>query len=177
MVATESSQPAGKLSRLDLIKRIAQSHLKKTVPAFRPGDTVRVLIKIIEGDRARLQPFEGIVIARRGAGISETFTVRRVSYGEGVEKVFPLHAPTVDKIEVLKRGNVKRAKLYYLRRQVTQKVDEIDPSALRSQEKAAAASGKQSVAAKAEPAAKAEEAAAPAAAEKPVKKSKTPAAR
>ena len=130
-----SEQPAvssaAKKSRLALIQSIAESHLKKSVAAFRPGDTVRVFVKIIEGERTRLQPFEGIVIGRHGTGISSTFTVRRVSYGEGVEKVFPLHAPTVDRIEVLKRGSVKRAKLYYLRQAVEQKVDDAAPTEAR----------------------------------------------
>ena len=130
-----SEQPAvssaAKQSRLALIQSIAESHLKQSVAAFRPGDTVRVFVKIIEGERTRLQPFEGIVISRRGAGISSTFTVRRVSYGEGVEKVFPVHAPTVDRIEVLKRGSVKRAKLYYLRQAVEQKVDDAAPADAR----------------------------------------------
>ena len=118
---------AAKRNRLALIQSIAQAHLKQSVPEFRPGDTVRVFVKIIEGDRSRLQPFEGIVIRRRGSGVSATFTVRRISYGEGVEKIFPLHAPTVDRIEVLKRGDVRRAKLYYLRRAVQQKVNEAAP--------------------------------------------------
>ena len=141
MVATENAPTSqAKQSRLEIIRSIAQSHLRKSVPDFRVGDTVRVYVKIIEGDRARLQPFEGIVIRRhRGSGISATFTVRRISYGEGVEKIFPLHAPTVDRIEVLKRGDVKRAKLYYLRHAVTQKVDEIDPTQLRSVESGAPA--------------------------------------
>ncbi len=120
---------AAKRNRLALIQSIAEAHLKKSIPDFRPGDTVRVFVKIIEGDRSRLQPFEGIVIRRRGgSGISATFTVRRISYGEGVEKIFPLHAPTVDRIEVLKRGDVRRAKLYYLRQAVQQKVDEAAPA-------------------------------------------------
>lgn len=122
---------AAKQSRLALVQSIAESHLKKSVAAFRPGDTVRVFVKIIEGERTRLQPFEGVVISRRGAGISSTFTVRRISYGEGVEKVFPVHAPTVDRIEVLKRGSVQRAKLYYLRRAVEQKVDDAAPDVAR----------------------------------------------
>ena len=129
MSTSEKAAPSAvKQSRLALIQSIAESHLKQSVADFRAGDTVRVFVKIIEGERTRLQPFEGIVIGRRGTGISSTFTVRRVSYGEGVEKIFPLHAPTVDHVEVLKRGSVRRAKLYYLRQAVEQKVDDAAPA-------------------------------------------------
>lgn len=100
---------------MDIIKVLEQQQLKKNIPAFSPGDTVRVQVKVVEGGRERLQAFEGIVINRQGGGISETFTVRRVSYGVGVERIFPLHSPRVDKIEVIRRGRVRRAKLYYLR--------------------------------------------------------------
>jgi large subunit ribosomal protein L19 len=85
------------------------------LPSFRPGDTLRVHVKVIEGSRERIQVFEGVVIKRRGGGISETFTVRKMSYGVGVERTFPLHSPKIDKIEVARRGKVRRAKLYYLR--------------------------------------------------------------
>ncbi len=88
---------------------------KRIIPYFNIGDTVRVLVKVVEGDKERIQPFEGIVIAKRGGGTRETFMVRKVSFGVGVERVFPLHSPIIDKIEVLKRGRVRRAKLYYLR--------------------------------------------------------------
>jgi large subunit ribosomal protein L19 len=88
---------------------------KKNVAGFDIGDTVRVSVKVVEGDKERIQPFEGVVIARRGGGTRETFMVRKVSFGIGVERIFPLHAPVVDRIEVLKRGRVRRAKLYYLR--------------------------------------------------------------
>lgn len=98
-----------------LIESITQEYLKTNIPDFRPGDQVRVHVKIKEGDRERIQVFEGLVIARRGGGISETFTVRKVSYGVGVERIFPLHSPFVEKIEVVRRGKVRRAKLYYLR--------------------------------------------------------------
>lgn len=98
-----------------IIDAINQENLKQTVPQFSVGDTVKVMVKVIEGDRERLQAFEGIVIARKNGGISETFTVRRLSFGVGVEKTFPLHSPRIDKIEVLKKGKVRRAKLYYLR--------------------------------------------------------------
>jgi large subunit ribosomal protein L19 len=88
---------------------------KKNVAGFDIGDTVRVSVKVVEGDKERIQPFEGVVIARRGGGTRETFMVRKVTFGIGVERIFPLHAPVVDRIEVLKRGRVRRAKLYYLR--------------------------------------------------------------
>lgn len=88
---------------------------KKNIAHFDIGDTVRVSVKVVEGDKERIQPFEGVVIARRGGGTRETFMVRKVSFGIGVERIFPLHAPVVDKIKVLKRGRVRRAKLYYLR--------------------------------------------------------------
>ncbi|MEX2297714.1 MAG: 50S ribosomal protein L19 [Dongiaceae bacterium] len=88
---------------------------KKTIPEFAPGDTVRVQVKIVEGDRERLQAFEGVCIGRRNAGVNSSFTVRKISYGEGVERVFPLYSPLVDAIELVRRGNVRRAKLYYLR--------------------------------------------------------------
>lgn len=88
---------------------------KKEVPPFSIGDTVKVHLKIVEGDKERIQVFEGIVIGRKGAGSRETFVVRKVSYGVGVERILPLHSPMIDKIEVVKRGDVRRAKLYYLR--------------------------------------------------------------
>ncbi len=89
-------------------------NLKTNVPAFKAGDTVRVKVKVVEGDNERLQAFDGVVIARRGSGISETFTVRKISFGVGVERIFPVHSPRVDSIEVLKVGKVRRAKLNYL---------------------------------------------------------------
>ena len=98
-----------------LIDAINQENLKANIPAFNVGDTVKVMVKVIEGDRERLQAFEGIVIARKHGGISETFTVRRVSFGVGVEKTFPIHSPKVADIQVTRRGKVRRAKLYYLR--------------------------------------------------------------
>ncbi len=97
------------------LEAFASEQLKETVPAFEIGDTVRVHNKIKEGTRERIQMFEGVVIARHGGGISETFTVRRVAYGVGVEKTFPIHSPHVVDINVLRRGKVRRAKLYYLR--------------------------------------------------------------
>ncbi|QQE76095.1 50S ribosomal protein L19 [Brevibacillus composti] len=101
-----------------VIRELEKEQLKQDIPAFRPGDTVRVHVKVIEGQRERIQLFEGVVIRRRGTGVSETFTVRKVSYGVGVERTFPLHTPKIDKIEVVRYGKVRRAKLYYLRDRV-----------------------------------------------------------
>ncbi|MBQ8426214.1 MAG: 50S ribosomal protein L19 [Clostridia bacterium] len=98
-----------------IIDAINQENVKASVPEFNVGDTVKVMVKVIEGDRERLQAFEGIVIARKHGGISETFTVRRLSFGVGVEKTFPIHSPKVADIQVIRRGKVRRAKLYYLR--------------------------------------------------------------
>ncbi|ACJ34120.1 Ribosomal protein L19 [Anoxybacillus flavithermus WK1] len=98
-----------------LIQEITKEQLRNDLPEFRPGDTVRVHVKVVEGNRERIQVFEGVVIKRRGGGISETFTVRKVSYGVGVERTFPLHTPKIAKLEVVRRGKVRRAKLYYLR--------------------------------------------------------------
>ncbi|WP_044895572.1 50S ribosomal protein L19 [Bacillus alveayuensis] len=98
-----------------LIQEITKDQLRTDLPEFRPGDTVRVHVKVVEGSRERIQVFEGVVIKRRGGGISETFTVRKVSYGVGVERTFPLHTPKIAKLEVVRRGKVRRAKLYYLR--------------------------------------------------------------
>ena len=88
---------------------------KRRVPEFAPGDTVKVMVKVIEGDSTRLQAYEGVVISRAGSGLNESFTVRKISYGEGVERVFPVYSPYIAEIEVLRRGKVRRAKLYYLR--------------------------------------------------------------
>ena len=98
-----------------IIDAINQENVKTNIPQFNVGDTVKVMIKVIEGDRERLQAFEGTVIARKHGGISETFTVRRLSFGVGVEKTFPIHSPKVADIQVIRRGKVRRAKLYYLR--------------------------------------------------------------
>ena len=103
---------------MDTMKMVEQDYLKKDIPSFRPGDTVRVYVKVVEGGRERIQVFEGTVLRRRGSGLSETFTVRRVSYGVGVERTFLVHSPRLDKIEVKKRGKVRRARLYYLRDRV-----------------------------------------------------------
>lgn len=99
----------------NIIQEVTKAQLRTDIPAFRPGDTVRVHVKVVEGTRERIQVYEGVVIKRRGSGISETFTARKVSYGVGVERTFPLHSPKIDKIEVMRRGKVRRAKLYYLR--------------------------------------------------------------
>ena len=88
---------------------------KRAIPKFAPGDTVKVNVRVVEGDRTRVQAYEGLVIARSGGGLNENFTVRKMSYGEGVERVFPVYSPLIDSIEVLRRGKVRRAKLYYLR--------------------------------------------------------------
>ena len=105
---------------MNLIKQLEQEQMTKlsagkTIPAFEPGDTVLVNVKVVEGERTRIQAYEGVCIARAGSGLNENFTVRKISYGEGVERVFPLYSPIIDKIEVVRRGDVRRAKLYYLR--------------------------------------------------------------
>ncbi len=94
---------------------VIEGSFKKEIPSFRIGDTIRVGIKVIEGDKERLQPFEGIVIARKGTGTREMFTMRKISYGVGVERIFPLYSPMIDSFEVIKEGRVRKAKLYYLR--------------------------------------------------------------
>ena len=110
---------------MNVIDKITKEQLNPNIPEFRVGDTVRVDVKIIEGKRERIQAFEGIVMARKGSGISETFTVRKISYGVGVERVFPLHSPKVAKITVTRTGKVRRAKLTFLRKLVGQyKVEE-----------------------------------------------------
>ena len=103
------------MSRSAIIEKLEKEQLKKEIPSFQIGDTIRVQIRIIEGDKERLQVFMGTVIARKGSGLSETFSVHRVAYGEGMERVFMLHSPRIAKIEVVKEGQVRRAKLYYLR--------------------------------------------------------------
>ena len=99
----------------EIIRSIERQQLRTDLPDFRVGDTVRVFVKVVEGSRERLQVFEGVVIAKRNGSSRETFTVRRVSYGIGVERTFPLHSPRVDSIKIIRRGHVRRAKLYYLR--------------------------------------------------------------
>jgi large subunit ribosomal protein L19 len=100
---------------LKTLREFELAQMKQGVPAFRPGDTVRVSLKIVEGDKERVQEYEGLCIRRRGGGLRETFTVRRVSYGIGMERTFPLHSPQIDKIQITRRGKVRRSRLYYLR--------------------------------------------------------------
>ena len=103
------------MSNHKLIEAVTKDQLRTDIPTFRAGDTLRVHVRIVEGNRERIQVFEGVVIKRRGGGISQTFTVRKLSYGVGVERTFPVHTPKIEKIEVKRRGKVRRAKLYYLR--------------------------------------------------------------
>ena len=100
---------------MDYIKMLEQEQMKNDIPDFRPGDTVRVDVRIVEGGKERIQAFEGVVIKRRGSGLSETYTVRRVAYGVAVERCFPIHSPRVAKITVVRQGRVRRAKIYYMR--------------------------------------------------------------
>ena len=100
---------------MDVLKLMENTQMKTDIPKFGPGDRVRVFFKVVEGTRERLQAFEGVVIKRQGGGLRETFTVRRVSSGIGVERTYPVHSPKIDRIEVLRRGRVRRAKLFYLR--------------------------------------------------------------
>jgi len=112
---------------MNKIQLIEQAYTKKEVPKFNVGDTVRVLVKIPEGtDKVRLHPFEGVVIAKNGSGVRLSFTVRKVSYGEGIERVFPIYAPSIERIELIKSGQVKRAKLYYLRGKVGKRATKIE---------------------------------------------------
>jgi large subunit ribosomal protein L19 len=112
---------------MDKIKLIESEYTKRDVPKFNVGDTVKVLVKIVEGDdKIRLHPFEGVVIAKSGSGTKEHFTVRRVSYGEGIERVFPLYSPSIERIEVVRSGKVRRAKLYYLRGKVGKRATKIE---------------------------------------------------
>lgn len=105
----------GRRDNMDLIKMIESEQMKKDIPDFNVGDTVRVYVKVVEGSRERLQAFEGFVLKRQGGGLTENFTVRRVAYGVGVERTFPIHSPRIDKIEVVRKGKVRRAKLNYMR--------------------------------------------------------------
>lgn len=107
---------------MDKVKLIEATQLKSEIPAFRPGDTVNVHVRVVEGDKERIQQFQGVVMKIRGAGINKTFTVRKVSDGVGVERIFPLHSPRIAKIERVKEGRVRRAKLYYLRKLATKAV-------------------------------------------------------
>ena len=110
------------MNRTDVVER---AYLRDDLPDFRPGDTVRVHVRVVEGERERIQVFEGIVIRRRGSLLSETFTVRKISFGVGVERTFPVHSPMIAKIEVVTHGAVRRAKLYYLRSRVGRKATKI----------------------------------------------------
>ncbi|HEX2028243.1 MAG TPA: 50S ribosomal protein L19 [Nitriliruptorales bacterium] len=103
------------MNKVDVVE---QQYLRDDLPDFWPGDTVRVHVKVVEGSRARVQLFEGVVIRRQGGGLRETFTVRKVSFGVGVERTFPVHSPVIDRVEITRRGKVRRAKLYYLRERV-----------------------------------------------------------
>ena len=98
-----------------VIAELEQAQIRPEIPEFRPGDTLRVHVRVVEGSRTRIQVFQGVVIRRQGGGARETFTVRKISYGVGVERTFPVHSPSLDKIEVVTKGRVRRAKLYYLR--------------------------------------------------------------
>ncbi len=100
---------------MDLLRAVDSTQIRTDLPRFRPGDTVRVHVKIKEGDKYRIQVFEGVVIVQKNNGISSTFTVRKVSFGYGIERIFPLHSPIIEKLEVVKSGKVRRARLYYLR--------------------------------------------------------------
>ena len=100
---------------MDILQEATRSQIREDLPEFAPGDTLRVNVRVREGDKERLQAFEGVCIARKGGGISETFTVRKVSSGVGVERIFPIHSPSIDSVTVVRRGRVRRAKLYYLR--------------------------------------------------------------
>ncbi len=112
---------------MDKMKLVEQEYTKKEMPKFNVGDTIRVLVKIPEGpDKVRLHPFEGVVIAKHGNGIKESFTMRKVSYGEGIERVFPLYSPAIERIELIRSGKVKRAKLYYLRSKVGKRATKIE---------------------------------------------------
>jgi large subunit ribosomal protein L19 len=125
---------------------VEQSYLRKGIPQFRPGDTVKVHVRVVEGNRERVQVFQGVVIRRSGGGLRETFTVRKISFGVGVERTFPLHSPSIAKLEVVQRGHVRRAKLYYLRdlrgkkaRIRERRIDEAKLAAIEAADEAAAA--------------------------------------
>ncbi|MBI5837940.1 MAG: 50S ribosomal protein L19 [Candidatus Eisenbacteria bacterium] len=108
---------------MDFVKSVESPHLKKTFSDFGPGDTIKVHVRVIEGEKERSQVFQGIVINRRGSGLSATFSVRKISMGVGVERIFPMHSPSVSRIELVKKGRVRRAKLFYLRAQKTDRLE------------------------------------------------------
>lgn len=110
-----TSEPDGECIMHPLVREVEAPHLRSDLPYFRPGDTVRVMVRIVESGKERVQPFEGVVIARRGSGVRETFTVRRTAYNVSMERVFQLHSPRLEEIRIVRRGKVRRAKLYYLR--------------------------------------------------------------
>lgn len=114
-IAPSVKWPMAAEDKMNLIKELEQEQIRKDIPAFRAGDTLRVSVKVKEGEKERIQQFEGVCIARNHGGLQETITVRKVSYGVGVERIFPINAPAVAKIDVINRGKVRRAKLYYLR--------------------------------------------------------------
>jgi len=134
------------MGKNSVIQAIENEYLKEKVSKFDVGDTVKVMVKVVEGTRERLQAFEGIVIARKNGGVRETFTVRRVSFGVGIERVFPVHSPRIDRIEVLRKGKVRRAKLYYLR--------DLSGKAAKIEEKIVAVKKEDKKPAKSKPAAK-----------------------
>ena len=113
----------------DILEKIEREHLKKSVTAFNVGDTIKVHTKVTEGGKERIQVFQGIVLARRGNGLNSSFTVRKISYGEGVERVFPLHSPAVDRIEIVSAGQVRRSKLYYLRDRIGKSATKVKAAA------------------------------------------------
>ncbi len=115
-----------------VVSEIEKAQLKEKMPDFKVGDTVRVYARIVEGDKERLQGFEGVVIARKGGGVRETFTIRKVVQGVGVERIFPLHSPKVDRIKIVKQGRVRRAKLYYLRDRIGSRATKIQDKAVQS---------------------------------------------
>jgi large subunit ribosomal protein L19 len=111
---------------MDKMKLVEESYGKKEMPEFGVGDTVKVLTRIPEGDKVRLHPFEGVVIAKKGSGLRSSFTVRKISFGEGIERAFPLYSPSIERIEVIKRGKVRRARLYYLRGKIGKHATKIE---------------------------------------------------
>lgn len=119
-MARREARRKKRVSQMNILQQLEQEQIakalgEKSIPEFSPGDTVRVNVKVVEGTRERIQAYEGVCIARKNAGVNSSFTVRKISYGEGVERVFPLYSPRIDSIELVRRGDVRRAKLYYLR--------------------------------------------------------------